>query len=111
MLKTKLLLILLSCSLISCGTIKSLDHENNQVHIKHRLVTTKCQEIPYIYSGVRYDFCILHAYRKQNVPAKLQLDPAWVLSVDFVFSGIADTLVLPYTAYQQYKYGNLVVIQ
>lgn len=85
-----------------------MDVTDNTVEIKHYYGTTKCDEISYIYSGVRYDLCVLHSKRK-NVPIKFQLDPLWVTSIDLLFSAVADTLVLPYTVYKQSKDGNLNV--
>lgn len=105
----KLLTVLLSALLlVSCGTIKSMDINENKVGITHYYGTTKCDEISRVYSGVRYDLCILHSDRK-NVPLKFQLDPLWVTSIDVVLSAIADTIILPYTIYQQSINGNLEV--
>ena len=108
--KISVLVILMTFCLSSCGTIKSFDNENNKVQITHRQGTTKCDEISYIYSGVRYDLCLLHSDKKK-APFKFQLDPLWLLSIDVVLSGVADTAVLPYTIYKQAKYGNLKVVK
>ena len=100
-----LILFVLLCS--SCGTIKSLNHDNGEVEIKHSMVKTNCDKISQIYSGVRYDMCLLDSERKSSPP--YIIDPLWLTSIDIVASAVADTIVLPYTAYQQVKNGDLVV--
>jgi len=95
-------------TLSACGTLNSLDNTQNTVDIHHSQVTTQCEEISRVYSGVQYDLCLLNS-KKKSSPAKLQLDPLWITSVDVLFSFVADTLALPYTIYQQYEHGNLEV--
>ncbi|EPN6724728.1 YceK/YidQ family lipoprotein [Pseudomonas putida] len=63
-----------------------------------------CPEIPRMYSGVAYQFCNLTGPERKGVHS----DP-YEIVVDMVASGIADTVVLPYTSYQQYKHGNIVI--
>ena len=62
---------------------------------------TYCQSIPRIYSGLAFDFCVLHA----------PPDPSGVLVpfvlLDLPLSGVLDTVVLPYTIYRQASDGNL----
>ena len=80
----------------------------NKVEIRQYHGVTKCDEISRIYSGVRYDLCILHSDRKK-APIKFQLDPLWLTSIDVLLSVAADTVFLPYTIYQQSVNGNLEV--
>lgn len=102
-------LILISVSLLcSCGTIKSLNTSDNEVEINHYLVKTNCEEISHIYSGVQYDLCLLNSERK-SVPSRFQLGPLWLTSVDILLSAVTDTVVLPYTIYQQVTKENLKV--
>ena len=98
--KISVFVILTAFFLSSCGTIRSFDIEDNKVEITHRQGKTKCDEISYIYSGVRYDLCLLHS-EKKKVPFKFQIDPLWLLSIDVLLSGVADTVVLPYTLYKK----------
>lgn len=100
--------LFLSVSLSACGTIKSLDQNNNRVEIKHEQGVTKCETLSRVYSGVHYDLCLLHSKRKK-APLKIQLDPLWLTSIDIVLSAVADTLILPYTLYHQVDKGNLKV--
>jgi uncharacterized protein YceK len=91
-------------------TIKTLYVEENKVDIKHPLVKTNCDEIYHVYSGVQYNLCLLHSERK--TPHKLHVnlfDRVWLASVDIIFSSVMDTVVLPYTTYQQIEYGSLKV--
>lgn len=101
-------LIISACVLSSCGTIKSLDNNNNKVYISHPLVVTNCNEISRIYSGLQYDWCLFDSERK-NTPPKVMLDPLWLNSIDIILSTVADTVVLPYTIYQQSTHGSLEV--
>jgi hypothetical protein len=57
-----------------------------------------------MYSGVAYQFCNLTGPERTGAHS----DPYQIL-VDMAMSGIADTVMLPYTSYQQYKLGNMVV--
>jgi uncharacterized protein YceK len=98
-------LILLLCS---CGTIKSLNTDKNEIAIHDSRVKTHCTEISRIYSGVQYDLCLLDSETKDG-PPQLRLDPLWLTSVDILFSSAADTILLPYTLYQQSEHGNLSV--
>ncbi len=109
MMKCQVLGLLTSAFLLSsCGTVKSLDSTDNNVSIYHSQVKTNCEEISRIYSGVQYDWCLLDSERK-NKPTQFQLDPLWVNTIDMVFSAVADTIVLPYTIYQQSEHGSLQV--
>lgn len=106
----KLLIFLTITLLCSCGTVKSLNTSDNEVEIHHYLVKTNCEEISHIYSGVQYDLCLLNSERK-NVPPRFQLDPLWLTSIDILLSAITDTVILPYTIYQQTTKENVKVTQ
>ena len=95
----------------ACGTFKSFNNtDNGKVRINSSLVNSKCDEISYLYSGVQYDFCLLHASRR-NTGGHIKFDSVWFVWPDFLFSAVADTLVLPYTAYKQVVDGNLKVVK
>jgi len=102
--------LFLVSSLSACGTLSSRDLTDNSVKIRDYHVETHCDEISHIYSGIQYDLCILDSERGA-APAKLQMDPLWLTSIDFVFSAVADTLILPYTIFQQFENGNIDVVQ
>ena len=86
-------LILLFLSLVGCGTTVSLTGGSDGV-ISFGLKESKCNQLPYIYSGIVYDFCVLN-----GEPNYVSLGPAAfaLIGADFILSGAADTLVLPYT--------------
>lgn len=86
-----------------CGTVNSVIRKDGDTARELRLIKTYCQSIPRVYSGVAFDFCALHA-----AP-----DPTGVLIpfvlLDIAASGVADTVVLPYTIYRQANDGNISV--
>lgn len=87
--------------LSGCGTASSVLQMDADVARDLRKQKTYCQSIPRIYSGLAFDFCVLHA----------PPDPTGVLLpfvlLDLPLSGVLDTVVLPYTVYQQVSGGNL----
>ncbi|WP_455929274.1 YceK/YidQ family lipoprotein [Pseudomonas fluorescens] len=86
-----------------CGTINSVVRKDGDTARELRLIKTYCQSIPRVYSGVAFDFCALHA-----AP-----DPTGILIpvvlLDFAVSGVADTVILPYTIYRQAADGNISI--
>lgn len=89
--------------LSGCETVNSVIRKDGDTARELRLVKTYCQSIPRVYSGVAFDFCALHA-----AP-----DPTGVLIpfvlLDIAASGVADTVVLPYTIYRQSRYGSIEI--
>ena len=106
----KYIVIILAGFISGCGTIKSLNTEGNEIKIRHSQVNTSCNNIPRVYSGVSYDLCLLNSTRKSS-PKFPVIDNLWVISVDVIFSTVADTVVLPYTVYQQIDNGNIQVLK
>ncbi len=99
---------------ISCGSLSTLPRSDQA--IKSSLVkrNTKCAYIPYVYSGVAYDFCVLNAeWNGTSEPANGAQtgngDAAFFVAFDVVLSGVIDTLALPYTVPMQSKYGSISV--
>lgn len=90
-------------ALSGCGTMRTVSNEPKAMDDLAQW-NSYCPEIPRMYSGVAYQFCNLTAPERTGVHP----DPYQVL-VDMAASGIADTVVLPYTSYQQYKHGNMVI--
>jgi uncharacterized protein YceK len=91
----------LIAALSGCATVKTLVDEKGAAD---DLVTwpSYCHSIPRAYSGVAYRFCNL------NGPTRTTFH--WtplVIAFDLVASAIADTVVIPYTGYQQYQLGNI----
>ena len=82
------------------GTAASVWQMDADVARDLRKQKTYCQSIPRSYSGLAFDFCVLHA----------SPDPSGVLEpfvlLDLPLSGVLDTVVLPYTIYRQASDGN-----
>lgn len=88
-------------ALNGCGTLNTVLRDDVSATRELRNQKTYCQSIPRVYSGLAFDFCLLNAppdYTGVLVPLVL---------VDLAASGIADTVVLPYTIYQQSTFGNM----
>lgn len=91
----------ISLALTGCGTVATVLQDDAQAAQGLRRQKSYCQSIPRIYSGLAYDFCVLHA----------PPDPTGILVplilVDLALSGVLDTVVLPYTVYRQGMDGNI----
>ena len=95
----------LACGLAlsGCGTIETVSDESKAVDNLARW-GSDCHSISRAYSGLAYQFCNL------NGPARSGNHwSAGTVFVDMGLSTIADTLILPYTGYQQYKRGNVPI--
>lgn len=91
----------ISLTLTGCGTAATVLQDDAEAAQGLRRQKTYCQSIPRIYSGLAYDFCVLHA----------PPDPTGILVplilVDLALSGALDTVVLPYTIYRQGVDGSI----
>ena len=91
--------------LSGCGTVTTLANSDQQISSKLLKRNTYCHSVTRVYSGVAYDLCTLH-----SKPSGIEID--WVLGFymfDGALSAVADTLVLPYTIFQQSTEGSLQV--
>jgi uncharacterized protein YceK len=90
-----------SLSLTGCGTALTVLQDDEDAARGLRKQKTYCQSIPRVYSGMAYNFCLLHA----------PPDPTGVLVplvlLDLTLSGVCDTVSLPYTIFRQATDGNL----
>ncbi len=107
MLKRVLLLTMVTVIIQGCGSFSTVGRDPYAVKAELIQHKTKCRSIPQIYSGVVYDAC--RANNKKSNPGSdlfggVELS---LLSIDMIPSFIMDTFALPYTAYQQYKLGNI----
>ncbi|BFM13466.1 YceK/YidQ family lipoprotein [Simiduia litorea] len=107
--KTIAYILFISLFCVSCGTVKTLNPENDQIDISHRGSKSYCEEIPRVYSGASYFICLLNSEpsETENLGAKFNGVPFVV--IDGVFSVAADTVVLPYTVVKQINNGNITV--
>ncbi len=87
----------LSC-LSACASIYTLTAEPEEIH--KDLCTNSCSVIPRIYSGTVMDFC--GAFLEDGGQG------AAIMFYDLFLSIPVDTIVLPYTIYSQFMYGNIL---
>ncbi|RMR41175.1 hypothetical protein ALP86_03996 [Pseudomonas amygdali pv. mori] len=99
-------MLLLALALTGCGTINTTFRPDSVAGEKLTAWKSHCSSIPRVYSGSMLDSCELHAEPQPFVAYQMRPHPAWVL-LDMGVSGIADTLLLPWTIYQQNEYGYI----
>ncbi|MBH3416422.1 YceK/YidQ family lipoprotein [Pseudomonas putida] len=95
--------IVLVTALSGCGTVRTVSEESKAVGDLAEW-NSYCPAIPRVYSGVAYQFCNLTGPERTGIHSH-----PYEILVDMAASCIADTVVLPYTSYKQYKYGNMVI--
>lgn len=102
-------IIILAFCCCSCATLLTINPDNNHVRIEHRGKKSYCQEIPRVYSGFMYNICFLYGEpsRRKNLGSTIGGTPFFV--IDATLSLVADTIVIPYTAYQQAEKGSIKV--
>ncbi|MBY0475690.1 MAG: YceK/YidQ family lipoprotein [Nitrosomonas sp.] len=90
---------------IGCGTINTVVRDDSVARRDLSRVSSPCATIPRVYSGVAYNICTL-----RGKPSRTSL---WIggvpelMLVDIVLSSALDTVILPYTIYEQALEGNL----
>lgn len=86
-----------------CGTFKTLTDEEGAADNLAKW-KSNCHSIPRAYSGAVYQFC--------NLDGPPRSGPHWdapSIALDMAISGIADTILIPYTGYLQYQQGDIKV--
>ncbi|WP_282361618.1 YceK/YidQ family lipoprotein [Pseudomonas sp. PS01300] len=95
--------VALTVAVSGCGTVRTISSESKSANDLAKW-QTYCHTIPRVYSGIAYQFCNL------NGPQRTRAHWApFPILIDMAASGIADTVILPYTGYQQYKRGNILI--
>lgn len=87
----------------ACGTVTSLSHSDIELKNKLNQTKTLCTKTTRVYGGIAYDFCQIHAKASQPYSA---VKTSYYL-FDMIPSFIADSLVLPYTVFEQCNKGSL----
>lgn len=109
--KKVVLICALTLSLVGCGTTNTVFRDDSVASSELKKKRTYCGSIPRIYSGVAYDFCVLNGppgvKGAQGVQEVVAVGFVPLIFLDFVASGVLDTLVLPYTVYRQGKDGSI----
>ena len=103
---TPILLALFTCS---CATIKTIDPPQNHINISHYGKKSYCENIPRIYSGISYNFCLLYGEPSKRVNIGSSLNNVPFVAIDTIFSAVSDTVVLPYTIVMQAEKGSIKV--
>lgn len=98
--------LLISISLTGCGTINTVFRDDMISSNKLAHWHSNCDSIPRIYSGAALNYCTLDAAPRRSVgfdgyPA------APLILFDLALSGVADTVVLPYSIYLQNEHGDI----
>lgn len=97
--------LLLMLVLTGCGTFTTLTRDDNAIARSLIKNNTYCDDIPRVYSGVSYNFCILNSRQSGIV-----FEPVAVFYiVDALFCSVTDTIVLPYTIFQQGQKGSIPI--
>ena len=100
--------LILALSLTGCGTVNTVIRSDDVVKKNMNEIETKCDSIPRVYSGVSYDFCYLHA-RPESTYHGIPSSSPPLIFVDILFSGVIDTVILPYSIYKQSQDGSIKV--
>ncbi|MCU1782701.1 YceK/YidQ family lipoprotein [Pseudomonas sp. 13B_2.1_Bac1] len=104
-------------ALAGCGTINTVFRPDAVASQNLKDSRSHCESVPRIYSGVIYGFCSLNGEPKPEKSLKDQSvsgaagNAFPVFAIDFVASGVLDTLVLPYTIYRQNKDGSIEIFR
>ncbi|WIE48410.1 YceK/YidQ family lipoprotein [Pseudomonas sp. GM17] len=104
-------LLLAALMLSGCGTIDTVFREDAVASEKLKERKSYCGGVPRIYSGVTYDFCSLHAPEPENGTTHTGPASNQAMLLDMAVSGVLDTLLLPYTIYQQQTDGSLIIAE
>ncbi|WP_207282790.1 YceK/YidQ family lipoprotein [Pseudomonas sp. FW300-N2F2] len=98
--------LLVAASVSGCGTINTTFRDDIIASNKLARWNSHCDSVPRIYSGAVFDYCTLDAAPRQSTGFDGQ-PSASLIALDMGLSGLADTLVLPYTIYLQNKHGDI----
>lgn len=97
--------LLAATAVSGCGTINTT-FRDDIIASKLARWNSHCDSVPRIYSGAVFDYCTLDAEPRQSTGFDGQ-PSASLIALDMGLSGLADTLVLPYTIYLQNKHGDI----
>lgn len=106
---TGIFLALLALCTSSCATIKTIAPEKNHINISYYGKKSYCENIPRIYSGISYNFCLLYGEPSKRINIGNSINNVPFVFIDSVFSVVSDTVVLPYTIAMQSQKGSIKV--
>ncbi|AHC33122.1 MULTISPECIES: YceK/YidQ family lipoprotein [unclassified Pseudomonas] len=114
---SKVLWLAAGVALAGCGTINTVFRPDVVTSQNLKDSRSHCENVPRIYSGVMYGFCTLNGEPKPeknlNDISLIDHGPGAVpvIAIEFVASGVLDTLLLPYTIYRQSKDGSIEIFR
>ncbi|QSB40237.1 YceK/YidQ family lipoprotein [Pseudomonas hygromyciniae] len=106
--------LLLACLLVAggCSTVNTVFRPDAVASQNLKALRSNCENVPRIYSGVISGFCSLNGEpngsRSMNDQA---INDIPSVAVDFMASGVLDTLMLPYTVYRQHRDGSIEIFR
>ncbi|TFY94255.1 YceK/YidQ family lipoprotein [Pseudomonas nabeulensis] len=109
--------VAMTCCLAGCGTITTVFRPDAVASQNLKDSRSHCENVPRIYSGVVYGFCALNG---EPAPDKSLESNSLIshgggalpiVAVEFVASGVLDTLLLPYTIYLQHQDGSIEIFR
>jgi len=97
----------LSTLLSGCGSIITVVRDDTVTSQYLAEAKSYCGAVPRVYSGLMFDFCLLHAppadeHNYKTTPPILEV-------FDMGLSAITDTVLLPYTLIRQHNDGSIEV--
>ena len=102
---SKAFVLLLILGLYGCATATTLSSSDDELERRLKKHDTYCESLPRTYSGVAYNF-----FKLNSKPNDTEVD---LLVGFYLFDGalslVTDTLVLPYTIYQQSEKGGIEI--
>ena len=113
----KCLCIAMVVSSGGCGTINTVFRADAVTSQNLKDSHSYCEAVPRVYSGASYQFCTLHAEPRPEASLgdiSLSSHAGALLpltAIDFVASGVLDTVLLPYTIYRQNKDGSIEIFR
>ncbi|WP_455921236.1 YceK/YidQ family lipoprotein [Pseudomonas putida] len=99
------LAVCLALLLSGCGSIITVLRDDSVTSKQLADAKSYCGAVPRVYSGVMFDFCVLHAPPEDE--RNYSSSPPIVVVLDMALSGLVDTVVLPYTFVRQHRDGSI----
>lgn len=101
--------VILAVCVTGCGTFRTTGLDEPRIEIGTKTKKSLCTQIPHVYSGVFHNFCWMHREANPNYSSIRTTGDLPLIVVDTVLSGMMDTILLPYSIYQQAELGSIKV--
>lgn len=93
--------------LSGCGSIITVVRDDSVTSKYLAEGNSYCGAVPKVYSGLMFDFCMLHAAPEDE--NNYSSSPPIIMVFDMGLSAITDTVLLPYTLIRQHNDGSIEV--